>query len=372
MKHLLLKISGMTMIFGIGLMLVAPIALMQGSPFDESLQNIQEKLNEQKVEVIDYSSKPWGNLSPEIIDTLKTNGFDSLEAIKKQFEEENLSPQEQVEALEGFDLSNPQANQVYSEMIYVGESQLNSVLLTVVNAFKILIKWLAILIIVISGLHLVMGQEDTAIKEQQRHLIFAVIGLGIILLIEAVINAIFGAPGVTKTVTMFDLEFSDEILGVVAYLKSLLGILAVAMMVLSGVQLAFAFGEEEKMKKQRRAVLWVVVGMVLIMVDKVVVDNIFGSSVNLLPGNPNAPSAITTGNVANVITLLANIAKFALGFMGLAAFGALIYGGALFIANYSDEETVGKAQKIIKSAVIGIVIILSAYAVIATLIGFSP
>ncbi len=83
-------------------------------------------------------------------------------------------------------------------------------------------------------------------------------------------------------------------------------------------------------------------------------------------------ATITQGNVANIIAVFANITKFALGFLGLIAFAALIYGGALFIANYSNEEAVGKAQKIIKNALIGIVVILSAYAVIATLIGFSP
>ncbi len=315
MKKTFLNIAGVLTVGFLLFINLAPSALMQGNLFDP-LQNIKEKLQGQNIDVIDYSQNPAGDLSS-------------------------------------------------------GESQVNTVILTVVKALKILMLGLSILFVALAGVSMIMAQGDeTALTDQKRHLLYAVVGLALILVIDRFVEVIYGVPGATKTLTTFDFQFSDEVLGIVSYLKSLLAIIAVAMIILSGARMLFSFGEEEKLTQQRKVVLWVAAGVILVLVDKVIVENIFSATVRPLAENPNAPSVISQGSVANIIALFATIAKFALGFAGLLALAALLYGAALFITNYASDEQADKGKKIIKSALAGLVIILSAFAVISTLIDF--
>ena len=68
--------------------------------------------------------------------------------------------------------------------------------------------------------------------------------------------------------------------------------------------------------------------------------------------------------------MVGRVITFLLGFVGIIAFGMLIYGAATMVINYGDEEMVENAKKIIKNAIIGIIIVISAFALVATLIGF--
>ena len=57
-----------------------------------------------------------------------------------------------------------------------------------------------------------------------------------------------------------------------------------------------------------------------------------------------------------------------LSFVGVIFLVLMIYGGILWMTTAGNEEQTGKAKKIIASAVIGLVIVASAYAV-TTLVG---
>jgi len=58
--------------------------------------------------------------------------------------------------------------------------------------------------------------------------------------------------------------------------------------------------------------------------------------------------------VFNIITVL-------LGFLGVVFFVLMVYGGSLWMDARGNEETVTKAKKIITDAVIGLLVIASAY-----------
>ena len=68
------------------------------------------------------------------------------------------------------------------------------------------------------------------------------------------------------------------------------------------------------------------------------------------------------GNVGPVDTA-ANIINWALGILGLFFLVLLLYGGYVWMIARGNEEEVGKDKKIIMSAVIGLVIILTSYGV---------
>ncbi len=61
--------------------------------------------------------------------------------------------------------------------------------------------------------------------------------------------------------------------------------------------------------------------------------------------------------------ILARIVQIFLGFLGIVAVGFIIYGGFLWMTSAGDESRVDKAKQVLKNAVIGLLIVLSAFAV---------
>ena len=60
--------------------------------------------------------------------------------------------------------------------------------------------------------------------------------------------------------------------------------------------------------------------------------------------------------------------NFALSFVAVIAIAFIIYGGFLTIMSGDDEGGTKKATTIIKNAIVGIIVIISAYAIVNTLL----
>lgn len=62
-------------------------------------------------------------------------------------------------------------------------------------------------------------------------------------------------------------------------------------------------------------------------------------------------------------TIAGNIINVALGLLGLTFLVLTIYGGFLWMSARGNEEQVTKAKNVLKTAVIGLVIVLASYAI---------
>lgn len=60
---------------------------------------------------------------------------------------------------------------------------------------------------------------------------------------------------------------------------------------------------------------------------------------------------------------IANIIRTAMGLLGIIAVLIVLYGGFKWMTAAGSEEKVGEAKKIITSGIIGLIIIISAYAI---------
>lgn len=67
-------------------------------------------------------------------------------------------------------------------------------------------------------------------------------------------------------------------------------------------------------------------------------------------------------------TFIKNVVNFALGFLGLIAVVIIIYGGFLYVTAAGNEEQAGKGKKAITYPLIGIIIILSSFALVNTVL----
>ncbi|MBU0707010.1 hypothetical protein KKG41_01425 [Patescibacteria group bacterium] len=66
----------------------------------------------------------------------------------------------------------------------------------------------------------------------------------------------------------------------------------------------------------------------------------------------------------NLDTQITNIIQWALGFLALVAVVMIIYGGFTWLTAAGNEERVEQAKKVISAAIIGLIIILLAWAIV--------
>lgn len=247
-----------------------------------------------------------------------------------------------------------------------GEAQINKIAQSVASAIQNIAGGMAVLWIVVAGVRMIFARGDeTAISEQKNAILYGIIGLVVILLVGRMIDILYGPAGVNRTeLSTEGTAFSDEVYGIVSFIKAIIGILAILFIVMSGVRTIFAQGEEAEITNQRKSILWIGAGLVLLAINEIIIKNLF-----IVPTQEQS-DRLQSSNIAAVIATLSNVIKFLLGFVGLVTLGILIYGAATMIMNYGDPEMVEKSKKIIKNALIGIVIILSSYVIVATLVVF--
>jgi uncharacterized membrane protein len=79
--------------------------------------------------------------------------------------------------------------------------------------------------------------------------------------------------------------------------------------------------------------------------------------------NSNIGSQLGLGN-ADLLTVILRFVRLVLGFAPLAATALLILGGLQWMTSAGNEERLDRAKKTISGAVIGLVIILLAWAIV--------
>ena len=90
---------------------------------------------------------------------------------------------------------------------------------------------------------------------------------------------------------------------------------------------------------------------------------------NLNLGLDKADSiGLSNGGSAGLVGIINNIIKVLLGFLGLFAVILVLYGGFLWMTSQGDESKTDKAKKLIMAGIVGLLIILAAYAIAAFVI----
>lgn len=87
---------------------------------------------------------------------------------------------------------------------------------------------------------------------------------------------------------------------------------------------------------------------------------------DLLPDNFANATGLGQGDLDETI---GSIIRAALGFLGVIAVVIILFGGFKWMTAGGNEEKVGEAKKLIIAGIIGLAIILSAYAIASFVIG---
>ena len=237
-----------------------------------------------------------------------------------------------------------------------------------------ILAFMAVLWIVWAGMQMVTaGGNDEQIDKGKKGITWALIGLCIVMLLEPLVKDVLYGGGSIEPGKVLDGNIQNsintgktEILAFLKWMEAILVVIAVAYIVISGIKMILALGDQEGTGKQKKALLWIAIGFIVILMNEVVIDKIFYKAI--LGGDGEVVfSTNSTKGVGEFIGII----KYFLQFLALLAFVVFIYGGFLMILSYGNDEQSEKGKKIIFSAIIGIVIIVISYALTATLLSGS-
>lgn len=69
------------------------------------------------------------------------------------------------------------------------------------------------------------------------------------------------------------------------------------------------------------------------------------------------------GGTRTLPQIIGSIISAALGFLGIVLLGYLLFAGFMWMTSGGDSEKAGKAQTMIRNAIIGLIIIVASYAI---------
>ncbi|MFA6537609.1 MAG: pilin [Patescibacteria group bacterium] len=83
----------------------------------------------------------------------------------------------------------------------------------------------------------------------------------------------------------------------------------------------------------------------------------------LTTGVTNNKTALGMENSASVPDIVANVIKFVMAIVGMVMLVLTVYAGVLWMTAGGSVENIEKAKKLLKNAVIGLILIMAAYTV---------
>ena len=248
-----------------------------------------------------------------------------------------------------------------SNSVGVGACELAGLFVSIVRQARLLIGGLALVMIVVAGFRLVISQSEDAIGTAQKTILSTVIGLFVIFLSERFVDALYGGfsgtPGVIPATG--PAIFADELIGILRSLEMLVAIVAIGLIIVQAVYVLGSLGGEETIRKAYRAVLYTIVGILILVFDRTIAA-VFGyTTLGAMPGAPD---------ISPIIIEAFGLLRLLLGFVAIITIGVIVYAGALMLLHYGNEEYITRGKTILGNCVIGLVLIVVSFVLVSTVI----
>lgn len=121
--------------------------------------------------------------------------------------------------------------------------------------------------------------------------------------------------------------------------------------------------------QNKKSVLRIIAASCLFMLAAVFLFTLFTNTVHAADDLTGISYAAKTGLSGQDIRLtIAKVIRIVLGFLGIIAVSLILYAGWMWMSSQGNEEKITAAKKILKNAIIGLAIILSAFAIVSFII----
>ncbi len=229
--------------------------------------------------------------------------------------------------------------------------------------FKLMVTPVAVLFSVIMGLRMVAaGTENEEVQTQSKNFIqYAIQGLIVIFISDAAVNAFFGAEGEIfingqQGVEDFASRGSNLFKGIYGLVQTVIGSIAVFMLIMAGMRYVGGSYSDDEISKAKNQIKWSLVGLFVVGISEFVVKEVLFKNQGRTLGIEAAKE------------LFVNLTNFVAGTLGTLSFVFLLYAGYLYVLAIENEDNTSKAKKIIFSALAGLLIAISAYALTNTFV----
>ena len=223
----------------------------------------------------------------------------------------------------------------------------------IASRFLPLVTGIAILMLVASGLAMAFSQSEGQATTARHTLIGSVLAIGLAYLADVIRNALtpggftFGGGGF-----IFG-DLSPEIIGIADWVSSIAAVVAVLMLIVSGIRAVTNYGSDEGTAQIRRAAIAAIAGFTIIFLRGTIKEALVDTM---------SPGLL----VSNVIVRIVNAV---LGFVGLLAVIFIIIAGIMMIVNVGNDEQYQKAKSLILRVAIGLLVIIASAAIVNLVFG---
>lgn len=258
-----------------------------------------------------------------------------------------------------------------------GEEIVKQLVTGVFSNLKGIISGLTIAFIVYAGFRMVTAQnEEAVITEQKHHLLWAFIGLAILGVATALQKifecrldgrsylCLFSTP---EEITKRVVNFNKQVEIILTFGRYVIGSVAILYLVLNGARLVTSGHSEDINEKAKKNFAATIVALVLIMIANHLVNKVLfvlNSTSTPIPGVAVQPGL----NTGKGLELLGQLTRFIVTFAGPVAILMMIIAAITYVTAGGEEERMTRAKTIVKSTVIGLIVIYGAYAIVATFI----
>lgn len=244
-----------------------------------------------------------------------------------------------------------------------GAKNITSAILFVIDLVKYVLGSIAVLMTIINALQLITGGKESEDRQtkNKNFLSHAILGLILVFVAdEAIKLAFFGEEGEflrdEETAAEYASAGSDILKGMYTAVQVFLGSIAVLMLVYSGVEMLAAAGSEETVNSARKRIYVAAIGLVIVGLSETVVKD-------FLFKNQGEEIDVERGR-----EILVSLTNFLVSVIGTISVLVFVYAGFLYILNFGNEDSTGKAKKMMLGSIIGIALAGAAFAIVSTVI----
>lgn len=177
---------------------------------------------------------------------------------------------------------------------------------------------------------------------------------------------------------------------IINWLLSLVALLAMVALIWGGIMYIISLGDESRAQTAKKIILYAITGLIVVIISFVIITTVQqflapSAKESMLPAINTAHAAETglnagiekikesvatdTSGLADgdtrIYTVIERVAFFLLGLTSIIALVALIVSGFMYILSIGDEGRAEKAKKVILYAIIGLIIVLVSFTIIA-------
>ncbi len=200
------------------------------------------------------------------------------------------------------------------------------------------------LVVIVLGLRVMFSNDESGIEKARKGLGAVFVGI-VLMLLATTLATLLYSGGLSSGG-----EITGEIVGLSDWIAGIAAVLGLLMIIVSALRAVISFGEEEAYGKVRTSVLYAVIGLIIIALDKTILVTA------ILSGSPGS-----SGSSGTIIGFVVTQLNFLLGFVTLIALVVVIYAGIRLVANFGNEEVYAQSKGIILRAILGLLVISLSY-----------